>query len=103
MRLVPRSDLATCGILGILEKRCFTWLVATPLSIALCAYLLRRDAAPARLSSRRIGEHNLDAFSSARRSVRCPTAAARSAHWRGARWKGPGTRRQVDLAPCAAL
>ena len=28
MRLVPRSDLATCGIPGILEKRCFTWLVA---------------------------------------------------------------------------
>jgi hypothetical protein len=29
--------LATWGILGILEKRCFTWLVATLLSIALCA------------------------------------------------------------------
>jgi hypothetical protein len=28
--------LATCGILGISEKRCFTWLVATLLSIALC-------------------------------------------------------------------
>src|ERR1043166_9669779 len=37
MRLVPRSDLATCGILGMSEKRCFTWLVETPLSIALCA------------------------------------------------------------------
>src|ERR1700754_4498102 len=34
MRLVPSSDLATCGILGISEKRCFTWLVATLLSIA---------------------------------------------------------------------
>src|ERR1700682_553138 len=39
MRLVPRSDLATCGILGISEKRCFTWLVATLLSIAHCAHL----------------------------------------------------------------
>src|SRR5258708_34243532 len=36
MRLVPRSDLATCAILGISEKRCFTWLVAALLSIALC-------------------------------------------------------------------
>src|SRR6201994_2114465 len=34
MRLVPRSDLATCGILGISEKRCFTWLVEALLSIA---------------------------------------------------------------------
>src|ERR1700722_19706052 len=42
MRLVPRSDLATCAILGISEKRCFTWLVATLLSIALCG---RRRAA----------------------------------------------------------
>jgi hypothetical protein len=25
------------GILGISGKRCFTWLVAAPLSIALCA------------------------------------------------------------------
>src|SRR3977135_4183068 len=39
MRLVPRSDLATCGILGISEKRCFTCLVATLLSIAHCAHL----------------------------------------------------------------
>src|SRR6202012_5193746 len=45
MRLVPRSDLATCGILGISEKRCFTWLVATPLSIALCGTRCRRDVA----------------------------------------------------------
>src|ERR1700722_3003511 len=45
MRLVPRSDLATCGILGISEKRCFTWLVAALLSIALCGRLPPRDAA----------------------------------------------------------
>jgi hypothetical protein len=31
--------LATGGILGIFEKRCFTWLVAAPLSIALCGSL----------------------------------------------------------------
>src|SRR5580692_168415 len=34
MRLVPRSDLATAESQGCSEKRCFTWLVEAPLSIA---------------------------------------------------------------------
>src|ERR1700688_2009288 len=46
MRLVPRSDLATCGIPRMSEKRCFTWLVAAPLSIALLRKKDRPVTAP---------------------------------------------------------
>src|SRR3979490_555519 len=39
MRLVPISDLSTCRIPGISQKQFFSWVVATPLSIAHCAHL----------------------------------------------------------------
>ena len=92
MRLVPRSDLATCGILGISEKRCFTWLVARPLSIALCAHLARRVTRCAPCDTCRDARgHNLDPF-------RRPDPAG-SPFQRSLDRESPCSRRQVDFAP----
>src|SRR5450756_805632 len=90
MRLVPRSDLATCAILGISEKRCFTWLVAALLSIALCERLCWRVTrrGPCDTCRARRG-HNLDPIR--------PTKPARIPRERTSDREGPGSRRQVCL------
>ena len=94
MRLVPRSDLATCGSWEFFEKRCFTWLVEGLLSIALFSAFGRRrsDALGCMCYCRAARKDTILTHSAAPSPPRIPRQ-------RPAERQGPGARGQVDLAP----
>src|SRR5947209_9620912 len=90
MRLVPRSDLATCGILGMSEKRCFSWLVVAPLSIAVCAHFHGRVTRWRLCDTCRARGHNLGPFR--------PSEPNGGAFQRPLDRESARSRRQVDFA-----
>src|ERR1700761_4871224 len=98
MRLVPRSDLATCESWEFFEKRCFTWLVEGPLSIGA---LRDTDSRVTRWvpcdTCRPLRGHNLDPF----RPPRHAKDPAGGPLQRSPDRESAGARRQVDLAPGA--